>query len=128
VLTQAFNLSGCTVLRFVEVPIFALPSARQLLSTVTSQAFSEIVIVISEDEVHSLSRRLPFIVREVHKVKEFRVAFCLEALEESREAGLSTLTLETEAAVAAGLYFFLPCPPSVFSRTVVGCDRRYPHY
>lgn len=53
-------------------------------------------------------------VRELHDIKEFKATFCLETIEEK----LHVLTLNTEKAVAAGLYDFLPRPPLVFSRTV----------
>jgi CRISPR/Cas system endoribonuclease Cas6 (RAMP superfamily) len=59
----------------------------------------------------------------MYEVKEFMVGFCLEALEKSRAPNLHHLTLETRAAAAAGTYDFLPCPPSVFSRTVTEYDR-----
>ena len=45
----------------------------------------------------------------------FRVAFGSETLEEGRVRNLHTLMLEMRAAVAAGAYNFLPCPPLVFS-------------
>lgn len=62
-------------------------------------------------------------LRDMYEIREFRVVFCLEALEELRAPNLHHLTLETEAAVAAGIYDFLPCPPIVFSRTVTRYDR-----
>ena len=68
-------------------------------------------------------RGLDEVLREMHEIKGFRVAFCLETLEELGEQNLHQLTLETRASAAAGAYDFLPCPPLVFSRTVTRYDR-----
>lgn len=126
---QDLTLSCCTTLQSIEVPIQPLgDQTKRLLSTITSPAFSEIVIVFSERDVNRTLKALPRIMRELYEVKECRAAFCLESLEENRGAMLHTMTLETEAAVAAGLYDFLPCPPSVFSRTIARHDRRFTFY
>ena len=53
----------------------------------------------------------------MYKIKRFRVAFCLETLEELRAQSLHRLTVDTGAAAAGGAYGFLPSPPLVFSRT-----------
>jgi hypothetical protein len=60
---------------------------------------------------------------EMYEIKEFKVAFCLETLEELRVQNLHHLTLEVKAAVAGGTFDFLPCSPLVFSRTVTCYDR-----
>ena len=52
------------------------------------------------------------------------MAFCLEAHETLRVESQRKLTLETEKAVAAGAYDFLPRPPLVFSRTFRDYARR----
>lgn len=59
----------------------------------------------------------------MYKIRGFKVAFCLETIEELRVENLHTLASETRAAVAVGTYDFLPCPPSVFSRTETRYDR-----
>ena len=100
--------------------IFVLDMER-FLSTIVSPVFSEIVIVFSELDVFR-ARPLEPILRELYRTKEFRVAFCLETLEELRAESLRKLTLDTGAAVRAGLYDFLPCPPLVFSRTMADND------
>lgn len=87
----------------------------QLLSAITSPTFTEIVIIFSGRDVYRPSESLASIVREFCKIKEFRVAFCLETLGDSRAENLRMLTLETERAAVAGLYNFLPCPPMVFA-------------
>ena len=69
------------------------------------------------------SESLAGVVHELYEIKEFNVAFCLEALETSvRMENQRKLTLETNEAVAAGVYDFLPYPPSVFSRPVSNYD------
>lgn len=47
----------------------------------------------------------------------------METPEESRVNSLHMLRVTTRAAVAAGLYDFLPYPPSVFSNMETGYDR-----
>lgn len=122
----AQDLSCNTALRSIEVPVE--PSAvhtRGLFSTIKSPAFSEIVFVFYESDVRnawSMSDNLPRLVRELYEIKECQVVFCLDALDESREALLHLLALKTERAVAAGLYDFLPCSPLVFSRRMTKDD------
>lgn len=73
--------------------------------------------MFSGRDVYRPSESLVSIVREFCKIKEFRVAYCLEMLGDSRAEAenLRMLTLETERAAVAGLYDFLPHPPLVFS-------------
>jgi len=99
------------------------PRIKELFSTIVSPVFSELVVVFSEGEAHCPSGDLACALREMHTIKGFRVAFCLEVLEELRVLGLHRLTLETRAATVAGTYDFLPCPPLVFSRAVTRYDR-----
>ena len=128
---QQFHLLCNTALKSMEVLISAIitPSqtfsrrVEELLLTITSPVFSEIIVIFSERDVHCVSGIFAWILHEMYKVKEFRVAFCLETLEESRVANLHKLISETRAAVRAGTYDFLSCPPSVFSRTVTRYDR-----
>jgi len=115
---QNFNLSRNTVLQSLEVRTLwgRGPTLEELLPTITSPVFSEIVVVFSEDEVRWPPWGLANLLREVHKIKEFRLAFCLETTERLRAANLRYLTLATQAEVAKGSYDFLPRPPLVFSR------------
>jgi len=68
-------------------------------------------------------RGLGEVLREMYEIKEFRVDFCLETLEELRAQNVHQLTLEARVSAAGGAYDFLPCPPLVFSRTVTRYDR-----
>ena len=96
---------------------------KELLSTIKSPAFSEIVVVFSEQGVY-WTWGLPLtLFREMYEIKEFRLAFCLEAPEESRVQDVRQLASRTRVEVAKGTFDFLPSPPSVFSRTVTGYDR-----
>ena len=64
-------------------------------------------------------------IRELYGIREFSVAFCLEVLGTSPGAeGQRKLALNTNEAVAAGLYDFLPRPPLVFSRMAPNHVRR----
>lgn len=130
VLSQRLNLSCNTALRSLEVSgsfIVESPkharTIRELLSTITSPAFSEVIIVFYEPDVRWPPRGLNEVLREMYKVKGFRVGFCLKTLDELRVPSLHQLTLDTRAAVVRGTYDFLPFPPSVFSRTVTRYDR-----
>ena len=113
---QDFNLSSLAALRSIEVPVYSLVSAREALATITSLAFREIVVVFYENGIGASSEIPAREVRELYEIKEFSVAFCLVANEASRAENQRILALETERAVAAGLYDFLPRPPLVFSR------------
>jgi len=68
------------------------------------------------------SRGLVRALREIHGFEEFRVAFCLETSDGWMVSNLHRLTLATRAATTRGFFDFLPCPPSVFSRTVTRHD------
>ena len=122
--SQYLNLSSNTVLRSLEIRAGSIVSRSQvikeLLSSITSPVFSEIVVVFSEeDEYRSWGlAQLAQVVCEMYGIKKFRLAFCLEVLEEWRVQNLRLLTKETEDAVARGNFDFLPCPLSVFSRVV----------
>jgi len=97
----------------------------RFLSTIDSPAFSELVVVFSEVYARRPPRGLGQVLRGLYRIKSFRLAFCLETLEEFVEPALRQLTLETKAAVASGMYDFLPCPPLVFARTETRYDRRF---
>ena len=118
------DLTFCTALRSIEVSVLSLIYGWNVFPTVTSLAFSEIVVIFSESEADRPSGSFDFILRELYGIREFTVAFCLEAYETFRVESQRKLTLETERAVAAGAYDFLPRPPLVFSRTFRGYVRR----
>jgi hypothetical protein len=123
-----FDFSHCTALRSLEIPLHSTfpPSdyyalTIRALSTITSPAFSEIVIVFVTASCWQKS--LAEVLVQLYKIKEFRVVFCLQVSEESRALLLQRLTLGTRKAVAEGTYDFLPCPPLVCSRPVSSFDR-----
>lgn len=120
---QPLDLSCNTILRSLEVKVSLIAESskhartiRDLLSTITSPAFSEVVVVFCEMDVRWPPRGLNEVLREMYKIKRFRVAFCLETQEELRAQGLHQLSVGTGATVAGGAYDFLPSPPLVFSR------------
>ena len=100
---------------------------KTLLSTITSPEFSEVVVIFPEGGFRRVPERLVSVLREMYEIKKFRVAFCLE-LAERRMPYAHRLTLEVEEGVAAGIYDFLPCPPSVFFRTMTRYSRRAMYY
>ena len=71
---------------------------------------------------------MALVIRYFYELKEFKVAFCLEASERSRVEELHALKVDTEKAVAAGLYDFLPCPSLVFSRAAASYVRKYTYF
>ncbi|KAF9783246.1 hypothetical protein BJ322DRAFT_1069790 [Thelephora terrestris] len=122
---QNFNLSSSTALRSIEMPILSLFFSKQVLSTITSPMFYELVVIFPGGEVGRPSGTLVCVLRELYEVREFSVAFCLEALQMSRAEDLRKVKLEAEVAVEAGLYDFLPRPPLVFFQKVANY---VPHY
>jgi hypothetical protein len=57
------------------------------------------------------------VLREIHGIRQFRLAFCLETTERFMSDGyLRALVRRTQADVMEGFYDFLPSPPVVFSR------------
>ncbi|KAF9783228.1 hypothetical protein BJ322DRAFT_142498 [Thelephora terrestris] len=124
-LVQEPDLSPSTALRSIEVPAYSLTYVKKALSTITSPVFHEIVVIFSEREVDRQSENLAGKIRELYGIREFSVAFCLEVLGTSPGAeGQHKLALNTNEAVAAGLYDFLPRPPLVFSRMAPNHVRR----
>ena len=96
---------------------------KELLPTVNSPVFSEIVVVFSKREVRwpPLSG-LADPLREMHEAREFRLVFFLETAEENRAQNLQLLTSEIQAEVAKGSFSFLSSPPLAFPRTVEKYD------
>lgn len=126
--SQGFDLSRNTALRSLEVR--ASPrlldygtTLEELLPTITSPVFSEIVVVFSEEEVHRLPPGLAKALHKMYKIRKFSVAFCLETIERFEVYSLRLLASEIEMGALKGSLDFLPCPPSVFSRTLAKYDR-----
>jgi len=84
----------------------------ELLSTITSPAFSELVIAVARYET-CLPRAVPLFgeLRAMHKVRRFKLVFLLEMLglvEAQRE-----LAEALDSVTAEGLLDFLDFPPTV---------------
>lgn len=90
----------------------------ELLATITSPVFSEIVVVFTEEDAHWPPQGITDVLREMYGIQKFRVVFCLETLEALRTSNLRALTLATQREVASGSFDFLPCPPLICSRMV----------
>ena len=117
-------MSCNTALRAIEVPaplifFYFNRETEQVLSSIVSPVFSEIVIIFSETDMYQTPEFVASVMREFLVTKHWKMAFCLEMSERSRAENLRRFTLGTERAVAAGVYDFLPSPPLVFSRTAV---------
>ena len=115
-----FDLSSCTALRSLEISGPSLLYANQAFYTITSPVFSEVVVIFSGRETDSRSSDVSYRLRDLYRIREFSVRFFLEAFGSPaaiRDESQRKLTLETEEAVAKGLYDFLPSPPLIFTRT-----------
>jgi len=77
--------------------------------------FSEIVVIFSEQERTQPPRGLVGALREIYKIRKFRLAFYLETTEQIRVANFRALRVATHREVEKGSYNFLPSPPVVFS-------------
>ena len=126
-LSDRFHLSCNTVLRTLEIRSSHLfqeyrSTLKKLLSTITSPVFSEVVIIFAGEDVSRPPLGMAGLLREMYEIKEFRLVYCLEALESSRELNLRELTIATQREVADGSFDFLPCPPLVLSRAVTEDD------
>ena len=133
VYSQAIDLRSNTTLRSTEVqrPVDISPEftrkVKWPLSSIVSPTFSEIVFVFGDDICHP-PEALASVIRSFYEMKEFKVAFCLEASERSGVEELHAMKVDTEKAVAAGLYDSLPCPSLVFSRTAASYVRQYTYF
>ena len=124
---RVFGLSNSRSLRTLEVEI-ALTSSGQgmgflgdLLSTVTSPVFSDVVIILQDIIVH---RDIPLnaLFRAVHdmsKVKAFRLVFRLGKLPRDRERDREKLKELIEAEAAKGGLGLLLHPPAIVPYTRV---------
>jgi len=126
--SQGFDLSRNTALRSLELRASPhLPeygnTLKELLPTIKSPVFSEIVVVFSEEDVRWLPPVVTNVLLEMYKIRKFRVAFCLETIERFEAYSSRLLMSEIEGGAFKGSLDFLPCPPSVFSRTQAKSDR-----
>ena len=95
---------------------------KELLLTVKSPAFFEVVVIFSEEEVRRPPLGLASVLREMYEVREFRVVYCLETIERIEASMMQALTLEVRVETALGSFDFLPCLPLVSSRTLSKYD------
>ena len=121
---EEFDLSNNTSLRSLEVAMGAilhhantsLTFLKDLLSTITSPAFSEIVIVVEDNVTHYadfFQHVLSKVVRRLYEVKPFRLVFCLKVWDGDREATVKRLKGYIDGEAAEGGLEFLPCPPVI---------------
>jgi len=84
---------------------------------------SEIVVIFFEEEVRWLPAGLTGGLREMHKIREFRLSYCLETIERIMAPNQQALTRTTHAEVCKGYFDFLSRPLVVFSHTLVKYNR-----
>ena len=123
-----FNLSKNRSLRSLEVTV-DIPGfysdhpqrfLRDLLSTITSSVFSEVVIILGDGVIHHtdfFQQVLFRVVRGMYEVKPFRLVFCLEIWDGDREDNTERLRRYIDAEAAKGGLNFLPCSPIIVSNT-----------
>jgi len=127
-LRKNFDLSKCRSLRSLEITgeNIARCSDRtprflgDLLSTITSSVFSEVVIVLEDGDIHDLrvfQCRLFSIARGMHEVKSFRLVISLEVWEGDRVCATEILKRHIDTEATKGGLDFLPCPPAIIFNT-----------
>ncbi|KAF9783265.1 hypothetical protein BJ322DRAFT_143843 [Thelephora terrestris] len=114
-----FNLSSSTALRSIEVSVDSLARLEHLFSTITSPVFSELVVIFPlfpavETQRTMWAESLVGWVRGLYEVRACSVVFCYDGPETSAHA--REMRLMTRRGAEAGLYDFLPRPPSVVYR------------
>ena len=127
-LLRDFDLSKNRSLRSLEIsangisqhPDTAPSFLKDLMLTITSPVFSDVVIVLGDGAINDtwfFQHGLFHIVRSMHEVKSFRLVFCLEVWEGVREHIARRLKRFIDAEAAEGGLDFLPCPPAIISNT-----------
>lgn len=115
-------------LRSLEIPLknislypaVAQSFLRDLLSTIRSPVFSDLVIVLEDRTTHDtrfFQHTLFGVVRCMYEVRPFRLVFCLEIWDGDQEDTARMLKRYIDAEVAEGGLEFLPCPPLIVSDT-----------
>jgi len=123
------DLSNSRSLRSLEIPVRSFPrddsfgglsSFRDLLSAIISPVFSEVVIVLEDRDIldadffqYTLFR----VVRDMYKVKPFRLVFCLEVWDGDLEEATRRLKWYIGMEATRGGLEFLPCSPVIVSDT-----------
>ena len=127
---RVFDLSNSRTLRSLEIEIamtnfhrsgYGVGFLGDLLSTVTSPVFSDVVITLQDDIVrsHFLRYNLFTAVRDMSKVKSFRLVFRLGKLSRDGEGDRERLKGLIEAEAAKGGLGPLSQPPVIVPYTRV---------
>lgn len=124
-LQRDFDLSKNRLLRCLEIAVWCIAGFssnavlnffRDLLPTITSPVFSDVVLVLQGDsirEANFFQRDLVSVVRGMYEVKPFRLVFCLEVRAMHREDTTERLKKWIETETAGGSLDFLPCSPII---------------
>ena len=124
---QTFDLSNSGSLRTLEIEIALMNSDHgmgflgDLLSTVTSPVFSDVVIILQDTIIHTnfLQDSLFSAVRDMSKVRPFRLVFRLGKSSRDRERNRERLKSLIEAEAARGGLGPLLHPPVIVPYTPV---------
>jgi len=97
---------------------------RDLLPTITSSVFSEVIIIFEDSDIQDFFPWGLFnVVRGMYEVKPFHLVFSLETWERNRKRATERLKWLIDAEAAKGGLDFLPCPPVIVFNTRAASDR-----
>ena len=124
---KAFDLSNNRSLRTLEIEMASTDTGRgmgflgDLLSTVTSPVFSDVVIILQDVMIHRNLSLDPLFraVRDMYEVKPFRLVFRLGKSSRDRERNRERLKSLIEAEAARGGLGPLLHPPVIVPYTPV---------
>ena len=133
-LRENFDLSKCRSLRSLEITgeniarrsNFIQIFFEDQLSTITSPVFSEVVIVLQDNDIRDFRLfrcGLFSIVQGMYEVKPLRLVFSLEIWEGDRERATEGLKRCIDAEVVQGGLEFLPHPPVTVFNTYAARNR-----
>lgn len=117
-LLQAFDLSRLRSLRSLEIAASSMSKAFQeatdlihdIFLTITSSAFTEIILVFQYPDLYS-PYYIPFdTFRQMHLERRFRLVFCLEVPKRHKDLGLLVMQLRMEYEAAQQRLDFLESP------------------
>jgi len=96
-----------------------------LLSTITSPLFSDVVIIPEASTEHRASLRFTLfsVVRDMYQVKPFRLVFCLWTWDGDQGNPVEGFKTILDAEVTQGTFGFLPYPPVIVSYTRLAWHR-----
>ena len=132
-LLRDLDLSKSGALRSLELtitnlkvsPSLTLTFLRNLLPTITSPVFSDVVIILREGTIQDMVfiQHVVFsTMRSLYEVKPFRLVFSLEIWEGDKENIVEMLKRCIDVETAKGGLDFLPCPPVIVSNTRAACS------